>query len=81
MKGGIDLQKYVDVLLPCAPATIKIVQARLDFPNDYSVSCECVANKHTLFSDCMKYSDKYVGAFAECRSSAVMFTCCKYFTV
>ena len=26
MKGGIDLQKYVDVLLPAAPATIKIVQ-------------------------------------------------------
>ena len=28
MKGGIDLQKYVDVLLPAAPATIKIVQVR-----------------------------------------------------
>jgi len=26
MKGGADLQKYVDVLLPSAPATIKIVQ-------------------------------------------------------
>ena len=26
MKGGIDLQKYVDILLPAAPATIKIVQ-------------------------------------------------------
>ena len=28
MKGGFDLQKYVDVLLPAAPATIKIVQVR-----------------------------------------------------
>ena len=26
MKGGIDLQKYVDILLPAAPASIKIVQ-------------------------------------------------------
>merc|ERR1712112_804715 len=26
MKGGVDLQKYVDVLLPAAPATIKIIQ-------------------------------------------------------
>merc|ERR1712098_627618 len=26
MKGGVDLQKYVDVLLPAAPATIKIVE-------------------------------------------------------
>merc|ERR1719432_313012 len=26
MKGGIDLQKYVDILLPATPATIKIVQ-------------------------------------------------------
>merc|ERR1712126_360685 len=26
MKGGVDLQKYVYVLLPAAPATIKIVQ-------------------------------------------------------
>jgi len=26
MKGGVDLQKYVDVLLPSAPATIKMVQ-------------------------------------------------------
>ena len=28
MKGGADLQKYVDVLLPSAPATIKIVQVK-----------------------------------------------------
>ena len=34
MKGGIDLQKYVDVLLPAAPATIKIVQVGLDFPDN-----------------------------------------------
>jgi len=26
MKGGVDLQKYVDVLLPSAPATIKMVK-------------------------------------------------------
>ena len=29
MKGGVDLQKYVDVLLPAAPATIKIIQANI----------------------------------------------------
>ena len=31
MKGGVDLQKYVDVLLPSAPATIKMVQVKRSF--------------------------------------------------
>ena len=36
MKGGVDLQKYVDVLLPSAPATIKMVQV-LFFTSQYFI--------------------------------------------
>ena len=31
MKADVDLQKYVDVLLPSAPATIKMVQVLHSF--------------------------------------------------
>ena len=37
MKGGVDLQKYVDVLLPSAPATIKIVQVLQKFSPQYFI--------------------------------------------
>ena len=40
MKGGVDLQKYVDVLLPSAPATIKMVQVLRSFPN-LNISSSC----------------------------------------
>ena len=36
MKGSVDLQKYVDVLLPSAPATIKMVQV-LFFTSQYFI--------------------------------------------
>ena len=40
MKAGVDLQKYVDVLLPSAPATIKMVQVLRSFsPLNISLSC------------------------------------------
>ena len=43
MKGGVDLQKYVDVLLPSAPATIKMVQVLRSFsPHNISSSCALV---------------------------------------
>ena len=43
MKSGVDLQKYVDVLIPSAPATIKMVQVLRSFsPHNISSSCALV---------------------------------------
>ena len=49
MKGGIDLQKYVDVLLPAAPATIKIVQVTF-------LSYICVMDPQPSNSSCSQLS-------------------------
>ena len=52
MKGGVDLQKYVDVLLPSAPATIKIVQVLQKFsPLNISFSCAFICLRAMLHID------------------------------
>ena len=58
MKGGVDLQKYVDVLLPSAPATIKMVQVLRSFPN-LNISSSCA-----LREVCGKSKWKFKMAFA-----------------
>ena len=52
MKGGVDLQKYVDVLLPSAPATIKMVQVLRSFsPLNMSLSCAFICFRAMLHID------------------------------
>ena len=52
MKGGVDLQKYVDVLLPSAPATIKMVKVLRSFsPHNISSSCAFICLRAMLHID------------------------------
>ena len=49
MKGGVDLQRYVDVLLPSAPATIKMVQV-LFFTSQYFIVMRLyMSSRHAVY--------------------------------
>ena len=52
MKAGVDLQKYVDVLLPSAPATIKMVKVLQSFsPHNISSSSAFICLRAMLHID------------------------------